>query len=194
MFNRRADSASDAKEKMSMEFFVQFGLLFANMTWPVILCLILGIVLILVEIFQPGFGIFGTSGGILVVLAVILRAIYHTEGDDVLAQIFIMIFVVALFIIVGFCLMILTSKMGWLKRTPLIEESTAVGEVSDGTANYQGMEGKLGYAMTDMRPVGKIAVDGMTYDAQAESFFIENGKGVKIVQVEGAKIIVRKLD
>ena len=71
-----------------MEFFHQYNLLFANMQWYVVVCLILGLVLLFIEIFQPGFGFFGISGFILLGLSLILRAVFRQPEDNALMQVF----------------------------------------------------------------------------------------------------------
>lgn len=178
-----------------MEFFTQFGLLFSNMTWPVVVCLAVGLALLIVEIFQPGFGVFGVSGILLLVGGIILRAVFNQPEDNVLAQVFIQILIISIIVILGFIFMVFSSKKGWLSRSAFIEKGTAVDtERSEGTADYRELNGKIGMATTDLRPIGKIALDGNTFDAQAESFFIKKGDGVKVVEVEGSKIVVRLVE
>lgn len=178
-----------------MDFFMQIGFLFTNMTWPVIVCLIIGLVFVMIEIFQPGFGVFGTIGLLLLVLGIVLRAILRQEEDNVLAQIFIMLFFLSIIIIVGFIIMVKSSKMGWLSRSPLIEKSTSVSTgTSEGTKDYTYFKDKIGVAATDLKPTGKINVDNMVEDAYAEGFFINKGEGIKVVDVKGGKITVRRIN
>lgn len=174
-----------------MGFFQQFGLLFSNMQWYVIVCLILGLVLLFIEIFQPGFGIFGIFGFILLAASVVLRAVFHAEGDEVLTQVFQLI--LFQFIIVGgaFGLFLLANKKKWLKRTAFSQEDTAVDpDYSDGTANFNYLVGKKGVANTDLRPSGKAVVEGNVYDVVAENFFIEKGAKLEVKSTEGVKITV----
>lgn len=178
-----------------MGFFAQFGLLFANMTWPVVVCLVAGITFVLIEIFQPGFGVFGSLGLILIAAGMVLRGVFRQPEDSVLAQMFIMLLIISIIILAGFCFMVFSSKKGWLSRTAFVEKETAVSkEISDGTSDYRNLLGKIGMTVTDLRPVGKIAIDGNTLDAQAESFFITKGEGVKVVETEGGKIVVRLVE
>ncbi len=178
-----------------MDFFVQIGLLFTNMTWPVIVCLIVGIVFVMIEIFQPGFGTFGTVGLLLLVLAIVLRGIFHQDDDNVLAQIFIMLFFLSIIILIAFIIMVKSSKMGWLSRTPFIEKSTAIStDISEGTKDYSFFKDKVGIAETALRPTGKIRVDDLIEDAYAEGFFIKKGEGIKVVDISGGKITVRRID
>lgn len=174
-----------------MEFFRQYGLLFSNMEWFVIVCLILGFVLLLVEMFQPGFGIFGIMGFVFLGLTIVLRAVFHSEDDNVLMQVFQLL--LTLFIVVGgvFVLFVVANKKKWLKRTPFMQEETAVNPVfSDGTANFNALIGKKGVAITALRPSGKAVIDGQTYDVVAENFFIEKGARLEVKSVEGVKISV----
>lgn len=174
-----------------MEFFHQYGLLFSNMQWYVIVCLILGLVLLLVEIFQPGFGVFGIIGTVLLVAAVVLRAVFHAEEDSVLTQVFQLLLFE--FVIVGgfFLLFVIANKKKWLKKTPFYQEDTAVDpDFSEGTANFSELVGKRGVASTDLRPAGKAVIDGVIYDVVAENFFIDKGVKVEVKSVEGVKIAV----
>ncbi len=178
-----------------MDFFIQIGLLFSNMTWPVIICLIVGIVFLMIEIFQPGFGVFGTIGLLLLILGIVLRAVFSQEEDNILAQVFIMLFLLSLIVVIGFIVMVKSSKMGWLSRTPFIEKSTAVSTgISEGTKDYTYLRDKIGIAVTNLRPTGKIKVDNVVEDAYAEGFFIDKGEGIKVVDIIGGKITVRRID
>ena len=108
-----------------MSFINELGILFTGMTAPVVLALVLGYIFIVIEIFQPGFGIFGIIGGILVILGVVLRVI---AGDgNPYAQIFTLLFLETLGVFIAFMVLALTAKKGWLNRSPLIETGTAVG-------------------------------------------------------------------
>ena len=174
-----------------MEFFRQYGLLFANMQWFVIVCLIVGLVLLFIEMFQPGFGVFGILGFVLLGASVILRAVFHEEEDEVLMQVFQLLLFE--FVIVGgaFGLFMLANKKKWLKRTMFVQDETAVNpEFSDGTADFSALIGKRGVASTDLRPSGKAVFDGTTYDVVAENFFIEKGIKIEVKSVEGVKIAV----
>jgi membrane-bound serine protease (ClpP class) len=165
------------------------------MTWPVMVCLIVGLVFVMIEIFQPGFGVFGTIGLLLLVLGIVLRAVFSQEEDNILAQIFIMLFFISIIIILAFIIMVKSSKMGWLSRTPLIEKSTAVSSgISEGTHDYTRLKDKIGIATTDMRPIGKIRIDDEILDAQAEGFYIKKGEGVKVIETRGGTIIVRRFE
>lgn len=53
--------------------------------------------------------------------------------------------------------------------------------------------GHDGVAVTDMRPAGKVQVDGETLDAVAMMGFLHAGTRVKIVKYENAQIYVNEI-
>ena len=48
----------------------------------------------------------------------------------------------------------------------------------------------LARAVTDLRPVGKIEIDGVRFDARSEGAWISSGADVRILRLEGNEIIV----
>ena len=176
-------------------FFTQFGLLFANMPWYVIVCLILGVVCLVVEGIQPGFGVFGITGIVLLVGSIVLRAVFHQPEDNVLMQVFQFLLLDLIIIAIGIGLLVLAQKKGWLKKTPFFLAGTAVDETfSDGTKNYAFLLGKTGVAATVLRPSGKAEIDGKTYDVESANFLIEKGEQITVTAVEGGVIKVQKTE
>ena len=60
---------------------------------------------------------------------------------------------------------------------------------SKGKDEYLGMEG---ITISELRPSGFIEIDGERVDALSEGNFIPKGTSVKVVKIEGSKIIVRR--
>ena len=52
---------------------------------------------------------------------------------------------------------------------------------------------KEGIALTDLRPSGVIEIGEEKLDALSEGSYIQKGSQIKVVKVEGSKIIVRRL-
>jgi membrane-bound serine protease (ClpP class) len=67
-------------------------------------------------------------------------------------------------------------------------EETAGASGQDG---YQALLGKIGVAVTTLRPVGRVEIEGEVYEAEAAGLFVEPGRGVKVVRVQGSRINVR---
>ncbi len=179
-----------------MEFFRQFGLLFSNMQWYVIVSLIIGIVLLLIEIFQPGFGVFGIVGLALLTFAIIMRAVFHNNEDNVILQIFQLLLLIIIISAAGFGFFMLANKKNWLKKNAIFShEDTAVGvDFSEGTEDFSYLVGKVGKTITDLRPAGKAEIEGKTYDVVAQNFFVDKDMEITVKAVEGVKIEVTVID
>lgn len=174
-------------------FFKQFGLLFANMEWFVLVCFLVGVACLLVEVFQPGFGFFGISGLVLLVLSIVLRAVFSKEEDIVLVQVCQFVIIDVLIIGLSLLFIFIAQKKGWLKKTQLYHTGTAVDEnFSDATMNYSFLLGKEGVSITVLRPSGKIQIDGNIYDAESTGFLIESGEKIIVAKIDGGIIKVEK--
>ncbi len=174
-----------------MSFGAEVATLFTGMSTAVVVCGILGLVCIGIEIFQPGFGVFGIIGGLLSVIAIILRVI---KGDgNAVAQIFMMLFLDSIVIIAIFALMVFLSKRKCIQRSQIVQMGTAVNVGhSDGTEDFSALLGKSGEVVTALRPTGKAIIEGDTYDVLADGFYIQKQEKIKVIQIEGAKIVVSK--
>lgn len=149
--------------------------------------IIIGILLIAVEIFLiPGFGFAGLAGLILMFSGVYLAADSFAQG--------------ALYLIIAFLatglLVFVGVKTGRLKRLwgriNLVEEQNSNAGYVAPKPEYIHFLGKTGTALTLMRPAGSAIIEGERVDVVSEGGFIERGANVKVIAVEGTRIIVRK--
>ncbi|MEG1519733.1 MAG: NfeD family protein [Clostridia bacterium] len=155
---------------------------------PIILYII-GAILMIVELFMPGFGIFGISGAISFIVGIVLRIL---SGGGFL-EIIIVLAVAIILLILGMSLAVKSAKNGRLSKSALIlnQDSMPKGQTA-GTNDYTFLIGKEGETMTFLRPVGKANFDGQTYEViSANSDIIEKEEKIKVVSVEGQKIIVK---
>ncbi|MBO5866929.1 MAG: nodulation efficiency protein NfeD, partial [Clostridia bacterium] len=68
---------------------------------------------------------------------------------------------------------------------------TAVPEdKTEGTKDFSTFVSKVGTTQTVLRPIGKAMFDGVVLDVVARDGFIEKGKTVQVIAVEGQKIEV----
>ena len=112
-----------------MSFFTEVAILFQGMSWIVWLALILGYVFILIEFFQPGFGIFGVIGVAIIALGIVLRV---SVGDgNIFAQIFCILFLESVLTLIAFLVLAKTAKNGWVRRSPLVENAVVECAVTD---------------------------------------------------------------
>jgi membrane-bound serine protease (ClpP class) len=69
--------------------------------------------------------------------------------------------------------------------------NTESGYVSN--ANRLELIGKVGTAKTPLRPSGTILIEDERIDAVTEGGYIQVNQNVKVVKVEGSRIVVREL-
>lgn len=167
----------------------------------IILLFVLGVMLIVLEVFVvPGFGITGIAGITCICAAVILGLIEHytfslthLNADAVWSS--MVIFLAGIFLAV-IAIWYLTSSHGpkWVRRHT---ELMLTQQVKDGyigvdmaPTRYIGLEGN---AVTDMRPAGKVEIDGEVLDAVAIRGFIHAGAKVKVIKYENAQIYVAEI-
>lgn len=150
-----------------------------------------GVILCIVEVFVPGFGIFGILGGIFSVGGIVARSIMGASFAQILYMILVDVSLVCLSII----LMIVSTRCGFIRHSSLVESKTSIS-VNYGKDNKQllKMLGKTTFATTEFRPTGKFNYNGETYDATTYGEFIQKGEKIQIVEVKADKIFVRTAD
>ncbi|MBQ8178762.1 MAG: hypothetical protein IJ033_06205 [Clostridia bacterium] len=168
-----------------MSFFTEVAIYFQGMSWIVALLMVLGFIFILIELFQPGFGIFGIVGAAIIALSIVLRV---SVGDgNIYAQIFLTLFIESVATLIAFLVLAKTAKNGWVRRSPLPD--TAKSEVAPESV------GKYGTALTDVNPIGVANVEGEVVDVVSESFNIAKGENLKVAHTaDDGTIVVEKAD
>jgi len=141
-----------------------------------------GIALLLVEMFLiPGFGVAGVAG-----FVAIGTSIYLTFGDQALM-------VGAIAVVAGALGLVLVFR--YLPRTraahALVLEG-AIGEQAPPRERLEALVGAIGTAVTDLRPAGTARFGERKVDVVSEGEFIPRGETVRVVEVEGARVVVRK--
>ena len=61
-------------------------------------------------------------------------------------------------------------------------------------AERVGLVGQVGDAITDLRPIGVVKIDGHRHDAVAESGYIPSGSMVRVVSADGIQLKVRQVE
>ena len=148
----------------------------------IITLLILGAILLFLETLLPGM-IAGIIGCLCLMAAVILgyRDFGYQTGSLILAG-----------VLVG----LVIGTWCWLKFFP----DSRLGKkfISQGSSGELGVEkpellNGTGVALTQLRPSGTASINGQRVDVVTEGGLIERGAAVKVVAVEGARIVVREV-
>lgn len=144
--------------------------------------LILGALLLFLETLLPGM-IAGILGFICLLAAVILG--YRDHGYQT-----------GSLILVGVLMGLVIGTWCWLKFFP--ESRVARKFISRSTVGELGVDkpqllNATGVTQTRLRPSGVAVINGQRVDVVTEGGLIERGATVKVVAVEGSRIVVREV-
>jgi membrane-bound serine protease (ClpP class) len=152
-----------------------------------IILLIIGIVCIILEFFVPG-GIMGIAGIISVIISLVLA------GGDIGTMAMSIGIAVLVSIIVA---VILFRRIGLDKgvfRHIILKEATTTEKGYVSNINRHDLIGQVAETLTPLRPAGAALLNNERLDVVSEGGYIEQGKNVKIIKVEGSRIVVRQED
>ncbi|MFQ5794569.1 MAG: nodulation protein NfeD [Candidatus Bipolaricaulia bacterium] len=153
-----------------------------------ILLFVVGLVLLAVEIFViPGFGIAGLTGFAALLAGIVLAFPGWQEGLQSLGIALGVTAVVSLIL-----LRYLPRSRLWRRLVLSTAQRREIGYV--GVPDYQMLQDKEGWSVTPLRPAGTAEVDGERYDVVAEGEFIPAAAPIRIVRVEGRRIIAREIE
>ena len=156
---------------------------------PIIICFVVGIGLLILEAFMPGFGAPGITGVILEVITLVMTWFEHGPVAT-LAMLLIVLLVLAIAISTS----LRSITKGRLSKSSLVHSETESNE--DGYRSIEDLAvfmDKEGIATSVLRPTGIADFDGVRLNVSSEGDYIPAGTKVRIIKVEGAKILVQAL-
>jgi membrane-bound serine protease (ClpP class) len=150
----------------------------------IVLLVVVGLILVVVEVFLPS-GLFGLTGGVCLVVAIgMTYANYGIEAGTWLLG------AVILATLVGLVLWVKYFPKTPTGRRMMLTATTANVAPEQ---NYQSLVGKTGVARSYLRPAGIAEIESRRYDVVTEGGMISQGSEVRVVAVDGTKIVVREL-
>lgn len=161
-----------------------------------ILMFVVGLGLLLAEIFIiPGFGVAGISGIILIFASIFLSLLGSKPFIDMEA-ISIAIIQLSGALILSLVGIFVLAK--YLPKSKMFNKLVlAEAEKADqGFVSYPSetdLIGKEGIAFTTLRPGGTAIIDGKKVDVVADSEYIDKDTKIKVLRVEGIKVVVSAL-
>lgn len=149
-----------------------------------LICLGIGLLLLIVEMFTPGLGASGALGVIALFVAVMLQ-IGNPVG--ILFMVALVLFLIAVAVLVFFRL----ASKGRIERSRIVLKDRIDGESNNlSEQTMQAFVGCKGMALTPLRPAGKAVFDNKTLDVTTEGAFLPSGANVEVLRVEGLRIVV----
>ena len=154
-----------------------------------------GLALILLEVLViPGFGIAGLGGiGLMIYGLYLLLLPDIPVGEEVLGQAMDGFLIGLVGAVIG---LVLLAKL--MIKTKFWEQLTAPDtqkkeEGYSNTLGWESLQGETGIADTDLHPSGWVRVKDQRIFVVSEGEFIEEGKEIKILSVDGNRVLVREL-
>ncbi|MFA3783214.1 nodulation protein NfeD [Melioribacteraceae bacterium 4301-Me] len=160
-----------------------------------ILIFVIGVILLLLEIFViPGFGIAGILGIVLIIVGLFLGLIpdFNLAGSTFISK---AAFQLALtFVATAAAIFVLSRFLPksnlWNNLILKTNIDVKSGYTSD--INLKDLINLGGIAITDLRPSGIAVVNGKRLDVVTEGDYIKRNTPIIVIQVIGSKIIVSK--
>jgi len=160
-----------------------------------LLIIFVGILLLLIEmIVIPGFGIAGI-GGIVIVVFGLYRLLLPDipVGEEVTDMAMTGLTIGIIGGLIGLVLLfkLMTKTKFWKKlATPDVQDHERGYDTSLGLEDMVGTEGVTD---TDLHPSGWILIGNERIFVVSDGTFIENGEKVKIIKVDGNRVVVRQI-
>lgn len=149
-----------------------------------IVSLLAGIVFLGVELFIPG-GILGIIGAGLLILSIVYAFIAFPDAGPYVATGVLALIAVAFF---WWATVFPHTRPGRrLMAGASLKGSTSVEEGLDS------LRGKQGVAASALRPAGYVLIDGRRIDVVTRGEMIEKDCPVRVVDVEGSRVIVAQM-
>jgi len=146
----------------------------------------IGVLMLLVEIFVTGFGIFGVLGiGAVLASLIMAGATVGQVGIAVGLAVF-------LSLAAGFwAYRRIKSNQSLLWRGLILTDSTSSEKGYLSHQDKVQLLGQEGVSLTPLRPSGTIEIDGNRIDAVTEGTFIQAGETIVVKEVTHGRVIVR---
>ena len=165
-----------------------------------LLLFLIGVILLILEIFViPGFGIAGISGIILIVVSLVFsmqRFVIPSFGwqRDIIIRNFLTVGVgvISSFVIFGILSFIIPKSKIFSKLALTMEQKKEIGYTVQPDEFANRYLGKRGIAVTNLRPAGKVKIDGEVIDVESDGEFVEKESEVEVIEISSNKIVVRK--
>jgi membrane-bound serine protease (ClpP class) len=153
-----------------------------------ILLLVVGLGLVILEVFFPSGGILGFLSFCAIVGAVILA--FRSSSAMGIG--------VLLTAVVGVPLVIILA-LHWLPDTRMgrkivLHAPTPDEVMPEDERNLKSLLGKIGKAKSKMLPAGAVRIEGRTVDCVSEGGAVDPGQWVRVIEVRGNRVVVRPLD
>ncbi|MEA5026683.1 hypothetical protein SDC9_72796 [bioreactor metagenome] len=159
---------------------------FTDLSTISIIFFLLGIILLIIEMFTPGFGIAGISGIILLIVDILLSAKTLEQGIWLAIALFLVI-------ICLFFIFLYLAAHGKLPKKLVLHDEANKQNGFNSSKDKKELLNQIGVTATDLRPAGIAVFDHQRYDVVSHGEFIERHKNIVVINVEGNRIVVKEI-
>ncbi|WP_241158430.1 NfeD family protein [Cohnella candidum] len=146
-----------------------------------------GIVLLILEMFMPSFGILGVLG-----IAGVVYGIVNAAFDTGHALQSLGIAALVAIVIVTIVAYVFRRRGIWNRFILKDQLTTDQGYVPN--EPREGLVGEQGIALSTLRPAGVADIAGRRMDVVTSGEFVEHGRRVRVIAVDGTRIVVKEID
>ena len=159
------------------------------MFWWIILAVFLYFLcaaLLVAEVFVPSFGLLSVFALSALTGGVIIFFKYSPVAGW--AGVFIAIIMIPMVLVGAYKVF---PKTSFGRNVSLFKPEIRPGQGIPDSQLLNGLPGKSGIVVTDLRPVGMCEIDGQRLECLAESGYIDSGSEVEVIKVESTQVTVR---
>jgi len=154
----------------------------------IVALLLAGLVLLLLEVLTPAFGLL--AAGAIAALAAAVWVSFTLSSELGMVMIVAAVVGVPAYLV---CLVKVLPKTRLGRRLFLRKAAKATGQGTPEAGELKRLIGRTGRAETPLRPSGAVRIDGRRLIAIAESGMIEQDTTVRVIGAGGTELIVRPI-
>jgi membrane-bound serine protease (ClpP class) len=174
-----------------------------------ILLFLVGLICLGLELFVfPGFGVFGMSGFLLIVVSIVMAShtfIWPTQEYEYRQMAGTLFQVVAVMVGVGISAALVGKYIPSLpifNRMVLkpdtyngseLDDPTAKPSTDEGYESLVFLMGETGRTTTALKPTGKARFGNLLVDVRADGYYIDRDTLIEVIDVQGMKVIVKPI-
>ncbi len=158
--------------------------------WVPLLLFVVGFIALFLELFVPAAGLIGAAGIVCMITGTVLG--YRNFGNTV-GSLFLTGTLIGTpaMIIIG--LKVFPKTFVGKKLILGMTQKRETGFTSYSSEMYEGLMEKEGETLTTLRPSGMVLIDGKKYSVVTSGEMIDRGVKIKVIKVEGSRVVVRKV-
>jgi membrane-bound ClpP family serine protease len=154
------------------------------------LLIVLGLALLVAELFIPSGGALFIASCLCILGGVVLTFIYGDTATGMVTLLSVFVVVPA----VGALMLYLWPRTPMGKRLILPPDQDATVAQLPVNLELEGLRGRYGRALSDLRPAGAVDFHGRRVDVISEGQMVPVGAWVRCVDVRAATVVVRQVD